>query len=326
MLQHSNVRRRYKPPNRMQVVQQSLLVYLYNAIVAALSILPYRWGVPHQTAAFTGIACLPVEYDTASTIFLFAVFLPLTMAIPLVYVLWICYDIYKRQLMPPPGRRRLLVNFFARIALVMLVMWVPFFLVFAIVATPWVNFSAGTWSHLQGAVTASFSLMKPDTKRAYLDLWWRCNWNKKYNNNNSGGRKQGGRKQRKNFGHLSSRLDSWLISLEFSGFGSSEANPFGSTSNLMVSAADVDDGAINASAMGPLQMVDDPFSSFVATEGDQEANETAITEDIIRQEETNIDNEKRRDPSQNRADSIDLECLPDLQHDEKEGQADDLPA
>jgi hypothetical protein len=109
---------------------------------------------------------LPIERDTQSTIFFWLCFFPLFVGIPVVYVVYVCYDVMVvRKLLPPKGKRRVLSVYFFRLILVFLIMWLPTFIVL-FVAAPWLptwaHFAGGTWSHLQGAVSAVVSLFKPD--------------------------------------------------------------------------------------------------------------------------------------------------------------------
>lgn len=176
MLRSSHIRVRYQVPSRKLAIQHSMLVYLFCAVVAGLGILPYEANVPHRSYAVSGEACLPTEYNVPSTYFMFFGFFPLFAGIPLAHILWVSFDVWQKGLLPSVGRRRALFFYFARITLSLLVMWVPFLLMVFAAARPWVNFAGGTWSHLQGAVSAAFGLMKPDTKKAFLELWlkWSC--------------------------------------------------------------------------------------------------------------------------------------------------------
>jgi hypothetical protein len=169
MLRLSHHRHRYKPPTIIQVTKHALAVYFYCAFLAT-------WGLinndnfPYHTGAPFGLACLPMERDTHSTIFFWLFFFPLFVGIPVVYVAYVCYDVLVgSKLLPPTGKRRILVVYFFRLIVVFLIMWVPTFILLFIVA-PWVppsvHFAGGTWSHMQGIVSAGVSLFKPDIGNA----------------------------------------------------------------------------------------------------------------------------------------------------------------
>jgi hypothetical protein len=81
--------------------------------------------LPHQARLSAGIACLPHEYDTASTIFQWLVFAPFFALIPTVYSLYVAVDVMRRKLLPPQGKKRNLAIYFFRLVVVFLVMWIP---------------------------------------------------------------------------------------------------------------------------------------------------------------------------------------------------------
>jgi hypothetical protein len=165
MLRFSHQRRRYKSPTRIQVSKQALAVYFYCAFLGTWGLIDNE-NFPYHTGLTVGLACLPIERDTQSTIFFWLCFFPLFVGIPVVYVVYVCYDVMVvRKLLPPKGKRRVLSVYFFRLIMVFLIMWLPTFIVL-FVAAPWLptwaHFAGGTWSHLQGAVSAVVSLFKPD--------------------------------------------------------------------------------------------------------------------------------------------------------------------
>lgn len=113
----------------------------------------------------SGLACIPVESDKASSLFFWIVFLPIFFGIPIVYVLYVCFDIWRRKLLPPSGKRRLLALYFGRIIIIFIALWGPHFLLNYVLATwlpTWLVYLGGTLSHLQGAASVAVSLLKPD--------------------------------------------------------------------------------------------------------------------------------------------------------------------
>lgn len=136
MLASSHIRMRYKPPPIKTVIKHACIVYIYSAFLASFGLYDISW-LPHKTTgAVSGMGCIPLEFSLGSSLFYFLVFLPLMAGIPLSYVIWICYDIWKRKLMPPSGRRRLLFIYFIRIIASFIIMWVPF-LVLVFIAGNW---------------------------------------------------------------------------------------------------------------------------------------------------------------------------------------------
>ena len=168
----------YIKPTRRSVIQECLAVYVYALFLATLGIVgnDSPWW-PHKTRLTIGAACIPMDYDTASTIFFYCVFFPLLFGIPLAYVCWAAYSIWKHQMLPPTGRRRLLAIYFFRLAAVFLIMWLPGLLLLFVTAAwldPWVQWAGGVWSHLQGMVSALVSLLKPDVWEAVAEFWSCC--------------------------------------------------------------------------------------------------------------------------------------------------------
>lgn len=170
ILQHSSTRRRYKLPTRRRVTFHAVAVYLWCFFLGS-------WGIyeaenfPFHSGQASGLACLPLEgSDKASSIFFWVCFFPLFVGIPIAGVVWICWNIFFRKLMPPPGRRRLFTIYFGRLIIVFLVMWIPTLLLmffFAPWAPQWVDFFGGAWSHLQGGLSALLVLLKPDIMEAF---------------------------------------------------------------------------------------------------------------------------------------------------------------
>ena len=116
MLRSSHRRLRYRPPTHGQVFQHAMLCYAWAAIVASWGVLPMA-HFPHQTNALKGLACLPVEYSTTSTIFYFAVYVPAAFLIPMNYALYVLFDVLYHKLLPPRGKRRLISFYFFRVRL-----------------------------------------------------------------------------------------------------------------------------------------------------------------------------------------------------------------
>ena len=115
--------------------------------------------------AASGLACIPVEADKRSAFFFWIVFFPLFSGIPVLYIFYACFDVWRRKLLPPSGKRRLLVVYFGRVIFVFITIWIPYFVLlfcFATLVPPSVHFVGGTLSHLQGMISAAVCLLKPD--------------------------------------------------------------------------------------------------------------------------------------------------------------------
>jgi len=168
LLASSHHRRRYKPPTRKHVIISCGVVYLYAAVLGTVSLWEVSW-LPYRTNAMSGEICLPVEYSVASTVFYFLAFVPLTAGIPMLYVMYVAADIWWRQLLPPKGKRRLLAIYFARILGAFFFLWTPYLLaVFLAWGEPWGLWATSFWGHMQGAIAAGLSLLKPDIRKGFL--------------------------------------------------------------------------------------------------------------------------------------------------------------
>ena len=161
MLRHSHRRQRYKPPTKKRVVVHSLAVYGYSAILASLSL--FHTSV-HRHSPVNGLACLPIDFSTQSTLFFWLVYFWLWIGLPIVYVIYVWIDVRRRKLLPKSGRTRSVAIFFARITFVFLLMW------HIGASSAWFSFLGGAWSHLQPAVSIGVSLLKGDIREAFLDF------------------------------------------------------------------------------------------------------------------------------------------------------------
>jgi len=180
MLCFSSYRRRFKPPTRQRVLQHTAIVYLYVCFLGTWGLIERPWFPFHADAAL-GLVCMPLDQDMASSIVFWLVFLPLFMGIPISYVQWVCWDVYRRRLMPPAGKSRTLTVYFARLIISFLIMWTPNFILMYMLGqwlTPWAHWAGGTWSHLQPLISALLTLYKPDILEALVQfLTCRCAFN-----------------------------------------------------------------------------------------------------------------------------------------------------
>mmetsp|Transcript_27214 Transcript_27214/g.44996 ORF Transcript_27214/g.44996 Transcript_27214/m.44996 type:complete len:445 (-) Transcript_27214:1691-3025(-) len=171
MLRQSNMRRRYYPPTHYRVLYEAAAVYLYSTVLGLLGVWNIHW-LPHKSKNYHGLNCFPMEYDFASSLVYWLVFIPAMMVIPIAYAIWVTCDVLWRKLLPPLGRRRALVVYFSRLVFVYLFMWVPFLIVCTlgnVMPLPdWVYWSGAAWAHLQGLVSCYFSTQKADVKECVV--------------------------------------------------------------------------------------------------------------------------------------------------------------
>ena len=105
-------------------------------------------------APFSSVTvCLPTEYDIQSTIFKYAVFLPLAIGIPTVYVGYVSFTLWKGGFLSREGPNGSLAIFFSRAAIVFYVCWLPAVLCFFVIGPSiplWVSTTNGKekqWAH-----------------------------------------------------------------------------------------------------------------------------------------------------------------------------------
>jgi hypothetical protein len=155
LLRYSRHRRRYFAPTRRKVILQAFAVYGYCMALGGLVYVDHYLDddFPFHVASPAGTACIPIVGPTTpSVLFFWLCFIPLYAGLPVLYILIVAIDIYRRKLTPPPGKRRTLTVYFGRMIVVVIVMWIPFLLVayiFGPWAPPWLLWSGGTASHLQ---------------------------------------------------------------------------------------------------------------------------------------------------------------------------------
>ena len=174
LLRSSSEMRKYQSPTHCRITSQALMVYAWSLLMAFSTFPGYYYNDwPHKTAAISGMGCLALEHDRNSSLVFYLLYLPAVAFIPFGYVLYVCWDIWKNNRLPPRGRRRTLAVYFFRIILAFAVMWMPYFILM-FMAGVWIHswglWAAGTWGHLQGLVSACVSLMKPDIYRAVQEF------------------------------------------------------------------------------------------------------------------------------------------------------------
>lgn len=172
LLDFSDRRLRYFPPSDRALICKALGVYLFAAFLASWSVVAFPW-LPHKTNSVDGMVCIPVEFDRASTLFFWLAFYPVLVAIPLICVVWVTWNIKRRDLLPPTGKKREISIFFFRIVVVFVAIWIPASLALYVVGCldPWYLFAAGIWTHIQGSVSATVSMFKADIRLAVQDFF-----------------------------------------------------------------------------------------------------------------------------------------------------------
>jgi hypothetical protein len=104
MLSRAEQSQQYSPPTLHRVNMEAVVIYAWVAFVASWGLYDQPWW-PHKSFLVIGAACIPVDFSTGSTIFYYLVFFPSLIGIPLLYVIYAGYQIWKRNLIPPTGKQ-----------------------------------------------------------------------------------------------------------------------------------------------------------------------------------------------------------------------------
>ena len=139
-------------------------VYAYAMLVACTIF----FHLPVKAGAQRGLACLPMTTDIWSELFFWAVFVNAMLGIPLCAICFFSQRVYtllwKTQGKDREANRELFV-FFARLLVVFLGMWLPTALLIWMVVwdgSTFFQWIGGSFSHLQGVVSAMLYLRKRD--------------------------------------------------------------------------------------------------------------------------------------------------------------------
>ena len=166
----SHEARTYVQPPLHKVLVQVACVYALSAFIACWIFIP---SLPIEDNAIGGLSCLPVAYSVGSELFLWTAFLSPVAIVPLCIVG--AYAFSTRHLHASLDEKTLaLLSFFSTILAVLLFMWVPsIILIWGLEPRGyglWIAFVGGVWSHVQGLVSASVYLRKPDIRQAIVEL------------------------------------------------------------------------------------------------------------------------------------------------------------
>jgi hypothetical protein len=116
-----------------------------------------------------------MAHDETSALFFCLVFMPCFLGIPLLYALYVLFDIWRRKLLPPVGRRgRTLSLFLLRLVFIYFILWSPF-LLFCSLGTvvelnSWIFFSGAVFAPMQGICTALFCMGNGDIREAVISF------------------------------------------------------------------------------------------------------------------------------------------------------------
>lgn len=97
---------------------------------------------------------------------------------PLIYVLYVTWDVHRKKLLPLSGSTRVISLYFLRVVIVFLVTWVPYYIIYNVA---WIVTGSRTMvqvtyfiGSLQGLISVSVAMTKPDVKRAVFKFMYPC--------------------------------------------------------------------------------------------------------------------------------------------------------
>jgi uncharacterized membrane protein (DUF485 family) len=182
LLKNSNQRVRHSPPTIKRVVLQATGVYLYSIVLSIIALGVIVW-IPKS-----------IRSDELMNNFGGPVFLAISAGIPFMILIYLCGVAWRRRLVRKSDRHlRTLAIFFLRIVFVFILIWAPAYILWGIgvfnnspVAYGPLFAVAMLLISIQAILSNTLAMMKPDVKKAVLDLInfsVCCNSNSNSNNN-----------------------------------------------------------------------------------------------------------------------------------------------
>ena len=167
MLSAAKVMKRHKPPPLKRITIDCTMIHVFSMIMACLPLIPADW-IPKATGD-SGCEAYPLADNLGQTIFYWAFFMPVTALIPVSITTFLCFNIWWKKLLPPNGKSRDLLVYFAR--LLFLVYTVIIVVVVAFFFDQWVQAIAFMIFNLTGFVQVCLALMKKDVRNAWIQMW-----------------------------------------------------------------------------------------------------------------------------------------------------------
>jgi hypothetical protein len=171
-------RKRTKPPTVQKVVCQSLVVYALVSIFVAWFVVPTSWaGMTIENDPYCSVSFGSEKVPAWVTLFLFNVIL----MPPIVYVVWICAIIDRRNLLPLKGRTRALAMYFLRIIGTFIFFYTPMTIVYIVYvyypidghtsnAYFWLQSIFTILNPIQNIVSIAVFSMKDDIKQSVISV------------------------------------------------------------------------------------------------------------------------------------------------------------
>lgn len=163
-------------PSTKKILLQSMAVHLYAGCFALIPLID-AFYIPKATPS-TG--CEPIPVNKTQHVFFWVFFCPATILIPGSFAIFICFKIWKEELLPASGAKRALLFYFARLIVLIFTLTVAILVAFSFKG--WTQAVAFIFFNLTGLVQVILALLKKDVKVACSKLFYklincRCNEN-----------------------------------------------------------------------------------------------------------------------------------------------------
>eukprot|EP00547_Thalassionema_nitzschioides_P013541 CAMPEP_0194248396 /NCGR_PEP_ID=MMETSP0158-20130606/18273_1 /TAXON_ID=33649 /ORGANISM="Thalassionema nitzschioides, Strain L26-B" /LENGTH=293 /DNA_ID=CAMNT_0038984689 /DNA_START=111 /DNA_END=989 /DNA_ORIENTATION=- len=169
MLRVTQKCQRYKAPSKRYIVKQSLAVYVFAGLFAAIyQIGNGESGVVPPITLVVEIVCIPIPFTPAQKWFNYLFMWGLSGIVPSIYILSVAFDIWRRKLLPKNQREktRQIALYYMRLIVVFLIIWVAFITLHFVGG--WPAATAAFIYDLTGIVSVSFALTKKDIITAFF--------------------------------------------------------------------------------------------------------------------------------------------------------------
>jgi len=151
-------------PSTKKIVKQSTAVHLYAVFFAIIPLIDVSY-IPKSTP---NTGCEPIPVNATQHVFFWMFFCPATILIPGLFAVFICFKIWKEELLPESGAKRALLFYFARLIILIFTLTVAILVAFSYEG--WTQAVAFIFFNLTGFIQMILALFKNDVKLACYKL------------------------------------------------------------------------------------------------------------------------------------------------------------
>ncbi|CAB9522179.1 Receptor-type guanylate cyclase gcy-19 [Seminavis robusta] len=148
------------PPSVGRVCKETAVVYFFGLLVFGWAFFLYIHGLN----TFSLGEIMNVWITTRC----------LLVGPPILYVIYVCFDVWWNERLPISGRTRVLALYFLRVIIIFLVTWVPYFVIYEIAwnitHNRWMVYFSYYLGSVQGFLSVCVALSKPDVKKVFWNF------------------------------------------------------------------------------------------------------------------------------------------------------------